>query len=160
MLLIEVIDGTKVFVTAGRGFGGALFDVTGATTPVWEQQGLSSHWHTSVLVDGYVFGSDGNHSEGAGRSRTSLRRLDWKTGEIKWTEPKLGFNGLIAIGRKPLADRDGGSGLADARSDGYTKLGSAHVIAGRAFAAPAFANERCSCATSRVMLCVSTSGAK
>jgi hypothetical protein len=36
MLLIEVIDGTKVFATAGRGFGGALFDVTGATTPVWE----------------------------------------------------------------------------------------------------------------------------
>jgi hypothetical protein len=30
-----VVDGTKVFVTAGRGFGGALFDI-------WEQEGLSS----------------------------------------------------------------------------------------------------------------------
>ncbi len=43
-----VIDGTKVFVTAGRAFGGALFDVTGDTKPLWEQEGLSSHWHTSV----------------------------------------------------------------------------------------------------------------
>ena len=97
-----VVDGTKVFVTAGRGFGGALFDVTGATTPLWEQEGLSSHWHTSVLLNGFLFGPDGNNSEGAGRSPTSLRCLDWKTGEIKWTEPKLGFNGLIAVGGKLL----------------------------------------------------------
>jgi outer membrane protein assembly factor BamB len=136
-----VIDGTKVFVTAGRGFGGALFDVTGATTPVWEQQGLSSHWHTSVLVDGYLFGPDGNNSEGAGRSPTSLRCLDWKTGEIKWTEPKLGFNGLIAVGRKLLVLTEMGDlVLADARPDGYKEFGSAHVIEGRAFTAPVFAN--------------------
>ena len=35
-----VVEGTKVFVTAGRGFGGALFDVTGEVTPLWEQEGL------------------------------------------------------------------------------------------------------------------------
>jgi outer membrane protein assembly factor BamB len=45
-----VIEGTKVFVTAGRAFGGALFDVSGSDTkPLWKQEGLSSHWHTSVL---------------------------------------------------------------------------------------------------------------
>ena len=98
-----MVDGTKVFVTAGRAFGGALFDVSGnVTTPLWEQVGLSSHWHTSVLLNGYLFGPDGNNSEGAGRSPTSLRCLDWKTGEIKWTEPKLAFNGLIAVGGKLL----------------------------------------------------------
>ena len=97
-----VVDGTKVFVTAGRAFGGALFDVTGATTPLWNQEGLSSHWHTSVLLNGFLYGPDGNNSEGAGRSPTSLRCLDWKTGEIKWTEPKLEFNGLIAVGGKLL----------------------------------------------------------
>ena len=64
-----VVDGTKVFVTAGRAFGGALFDVTGATTPLWEQVGLSSHWHTSVLLNGFLFGPDGNNSEGAARRR-------------------------------------------------------------------------------------------
>ena len=40
---------------------------------------------TSVLVNGFLYGPDGNNSEGAGRSPTSLRCLDWKTGEIKWT---------------------------------------------------------------------------
>ena len=123
-----VIDGTKVFVTAGRGFGGALFDVSGTETkPLWEQEGLSSHWHTSVLVNGFLFGPDGNNSEGAGRSPTSLRCLDWKTGEIKWTEPKLEFNDLV---------------LADASPNGYTELGSAHVIEFRAFTAPVFADGR------------------
>ena len=137
-----VVEGTKVFVTAGRGFGGALFDVSGdTTTPLWEQQGLSSHWHTSVLVNGFLFGPDGNNSEGAGRSPTSLRCLDWKTGEIKWTEPKLGFNGLIAVGGKLLVLTETGDlVLVDASPDGYKELGSAHIIEGRAFTAPAFAN--------------------
>ena len=136
-----VVEGTKVFVTAGRAFGGALFDVSGATTPLWEQEGLSSHWHTSVLLNGYLFGPDGNNSEGAGRSPTSLRCLDWKTGGIKWTEPKLAFNGLIAVGGKLLVLTETGDPvLAEASPEGYKELGSAHVIEGRAFTAPVFAD--------------------
>jgi outer membrane protein assembly factor BamB len=138
-----VVDGTKVFVTAGRAFGGAVFDVTGATAPLWEQVGLSSHWHTSVLVGGFLYGPDGNNSEGAGRSPTSLRCLDWKTGEIKWTESKLGFNGLIAVGGKLLVLTETGDlVLAEASPQRYTELGSTHVIEGRAFTAPSFANGR------------------
>jgi outer membrane protein assembly factor BamB len=138
-----VVDGTKVFVTAGRAFGGALFDVTGATAPLWEQVGLSSHWHTSVLLGGFLFGPDGNNSEGAGRSPTSLRCLEWKTGEIKWTEPKLGFNGLIAVGGKLLVLTENGDlVLVEASPKSYNELGSAHVFEGRAFTAPSFANGR------------------
>jgi outer membrane protein assembly factor BamB len=138
-----VIDGTKVFVTAGRAFGGALFDVTGDTKPLWEQVGLSSHWHSSVLVNGFLYGPDGNNSEGAGRSPTSLRCLDWKSGEIKWTEPKLEFNGLIAVGGRLLVLTEKGDlVLAEASPKGYNELGSAHVIETRAFTAPVFANGR------------------
>ncbi len=138
-----VVDGTKVFVTAGRAFGGAVFDVTGDTAPLWEQVGLSSHWHTSVLVNGFLFGPDGNNSEGAGRSPTSLRCVDWKTGEIKWTEPKLEFNGLIAVGGKLLVLTEMGQlVLVEASPSAYKELGSAHVIEGRAFTAPVFANGR------------------
>src|SRR5918994_61502 len=119
-----VVDGTKVFVTAGRAFGGALFDVTGATTPLWEQEGLSSHWHTSVLLNGYLYGPDGNNSEGAGRSPTSLRCLDRKTGEIKWSEPKLEFNGLISVGGKLLILTETGDLVfVEASPDGYKELG-------------------------------------
>jgi len=138
-----VVDGTKVFVTAGRGFGGALFDVSGDIKPLWEQEGLSSHWHTSVLVNGFLFGPDGNNSEGAGRSPTSLRCVDWKTGEIKWTEPKLEFNGLIAVGGKLLVLTEMGQlVLVEASPAGYRELGSAQVIDGRAFTAPVFADGR------------------
>src|SRR4026208_2358040 len=135
-----VVDGTKVFVTAGRAFGGALFDVTGATTPRWERGGLSSHGHTSVLVNGFLYGPDGNNSEGAGRSPTSLRCLDWKTGEIKWMEPKLGFTGLISVGGKlrVLAEM-GDLVLVEASPEGYKELGLAHIIEGRTFTAPVFA---------------------
>jgi outer membrane protein assembly factor BamB len=138
-----VVDGTKVFVTAGRGFGGSLFDVAGDTKAIWDQEGLSSHWHTSVLVDGFLYGPNGNNSEGAGQSPTSLRCVDWKTGAIKWAEPKLAFNGLIAVGRKLLILTETGNlVLAEASPDGYKELGSAHVIEERAFTAPVYANGR------------------
>ena len=76
-----------------------------------------------------------------GRSPTSLRCLDWKTGEIKWTEPKLAFNGLIAVGGKLLVLTEVGDlVLVEASPDGYKELGSAHVIEGRAFTAPSFAD--------------------
>jgi len=138
-----VIDGTKIFVTAGRGFGGSLFDVTGDTKALWDQEGLSSHWHTSVLVDGFLYGPDGNNSEGAGRSPTSLRCVDWKTGAVKWSEPKLGFNGLIAVGRKLLVLTETGNlVLVEAAPDGYKELGSAQVIEEKSFTAPVYANGR------------------
>jgi outer membrane protein assembly factor BamB len=135
-----VVDGTKVFVTAGRAFGGALFNVAGDTKAIWEQEGLSSHWHTSVLLNGFLYGPNGNNSEGAGASPTSLRCLDWKTGQIKWSEPKLGFNGLIAVGGKLLVLAEVGDlVLAEASPEGYKELGLAHIIEGRAFTAPVIA---------------------
>ena len=53
-----VVDGTKVFVTAGRGFGGAVFDVSGDNTKaLWEQEGLSSHPWVSRDMEGNIFAS-------------------------------------------------------------------------------------------------------
>jgi outer membrane protein assembly factor BamB len=91
-------------------------------------------------LNGFLYGPDGNNSEGAGRSPTSLRCLDWKTGEIKWSEPKLGFNGLISVGGKLLVLTEMGDlVLVEASPDGYKELGLAHIIEGRAFTAPVFA---------------------
>ena len=66
--------------------------------------------------------------------------MDWKTGQIKWSEPKLGFNGLIAAGGKLLVLTETGDlVLAEASPAGYKELGLAHIIEGRAFTAPVFA---------------------
>jgi outer membrane protein assembly factor BamB len=94
-----------------------------------------------VLLNGFLYGPDGNNSEGAGRSPTSLRCVDWKNGEIKWSEPKLGFNGLISVGGKLLVLTETGDlVLAEASPTSYKELGSAHIIEGRAFTAPSFAD--------------------
>jgi outer membrane protein assembly factor BamB len=66
-----------------------------------------------------------------------------KTGEMKWTEPKLEFNGLTAVGGKLLVLTEKGDLVpAEASPAGYKELGSAHVIDARAFTAPVFANGR------------------
>ena len=112
-------------------------------------------------MNGFLFGPDGNNSEGAGRSPTSLRCLDWKTGEIKWTEPKLGFNGLIAVGGKLLVLTEMGDlVLAEASPDGYKELGSAHVIEGQGLHGPCRSPMgRCMRETPRAMSCAWISAA-
>jgi acyl dehydratase len=56
---------------------------------------------------------------------------------------KLEFNGLISVGGKLLILTGMGQlVLAEASPAGYKELGSAQVIEGRAFTAPAFANGR------------------
>jgi outer membrane protein assembly factor BamB len=140
------VVGDRAYTMGNTNDTDTVFSIDVATGKIvwtysWEQVGLSSHWHTGGLVNGYLFGPDGNNSEGAGRSPTSLRCLAWKTGEIKWTEPKLGFNGLIAVGGQLLVLTETGDlVLAEASPRGYKELGSMHVIGGRAFTAPVFAN--------------------
>ena len=115
-------------------FRGPNHDGRSAETISWPKDGPKQLWKINVGI---------GHSEGAGRSPTSLRCLDWKTGEIKWTEPKLEFNGLIAVGGKLLVLTEKGDlVLAEASPNGYKELGSAHVIETRAFTAPVFANGR------------------
>jgi outer membrane protein assembly factor BamB len=67
-------------------------------------------------------------------------KILWKTGQIKWTEPRLAFNGLISVGGTLLVLTETGDlVLVEASPDGYRELGLAHIIEGRAFTAPVFA---------------------
>lgn len=136
-----VVLGTRVFVSAGRRCGGALYNVAGGSEPVWDNGNMNNHWQTCVLWEGHIYGCEGNNAAGAGRSPNSLRCLDWETGQIKWEEKSVGFFGLIVVDGKLLMLTDPGVLIAmEASPAGYKEIGRAQVIDEECFAAPVYAN--------------------
>jgi outer membrane protein assembly factor BamB len=81
-----------LYVTSGYGTGGQMLKLSpdGASVKkVWEQPHLDSQIGATVLVDGIIYGSGHN-----GRGR-GWHGVDWKTGEMKFTERTLGSKGNI-----------------------------------------------------------------
>lgn len=136
-----VVEGTSIFVSAGRRCGGARYDITKGTVPLWDNGNMNNHWQTCVFLDGFLYGCEGNNAAGAGRSPNSLRCLDWETGKIVWENTDLDFFGLIIADGKLVMLTDGGELiLAEASSSGYKEFGRAKVIGEHGFTAPVLAN--------------------
>jgi outer membrane protein assembly factor BamB len=104
-----VIVGDEVFISESYGPGSALLRVkdapaapTGDSTPryevVWQDEdrsrdkALELHWNTAVHHDGHLYASSGQHTGSA-----ELRCIEWKTGAVKWREPRLGRSSLLQV---------------------------------------------------------------
>ncbi len=85
-----VVDG-KILITESYGPGGVLLHVVGGKpVPVWRdanirEQRLSCHWSTPVVVDGFIYGCHGEKP-----SQCELRCIEGASGEIRWSQPRLG----------------------------------------------------------------------
>ena len=78
-------------------------------TPRWQSSKrsrdkiLASHWNTPVFFGDHVYGCDGRHS-----SRSTMRCVDWKTGEVKWKIRLDERGSYISIGDKILVVGESG----------------------------------------------------
>lgn len=136
-----IVEGTNIFVSAGRRSGGARYDISRDTISLWDNKNMNNHWPTCVLWKGYIYGCEGNNAAGAGRSPIALRCLDWETGNIVWEEKNIDFFGLIVVDRKLLMITDSGDLIAaEASPAGYKEIGRAKVLDEHCFPAPVIAN--------------------
>lgn len=136
-----IVEGTNIFVSAGRRSGGARYDISKDTIPVWDNKNMNNHWQTCVLWKGHIYGCEGNNAAGAGRSPIALRCLDWETGNVVWENKEIDFFGLIVADGKLLMITDAGELIAaEASPSGYKELGRAKVLEEHCFPAPVVAN--------------------
>jgi outer membrane protein assembly factor BamB len=88
----------KVFISSGGGYPmdrGALFEITGnEPKEVWENKNMINEFSACVYVDGYLYGSDGNHG-----TLAPFRCIDAKTGDVLW-EKKMKMASLTAADEK------------------------------------------------------------
>jgi len=110
-----------VFAASGYNTGGGQVKLTagptGTTaTETYFTRNMTNHHGGYVLIGDYVYGFDD-------RNR-GLVCLDWKTGDMKWTNPSVGKGSVTAADGMIVARSERGPiALVQASPDGYKELG-------------------------------------
>lgn len=146
-----IISGDKVFISSGYNKGCALVQVAaGKVTKIWQNRNMRNHFNSTVLVGGYLYGVD----------EKQLRCLDFKTGEVKWTEGSIGKGSLMAADGKLIILSDKGKLIiAEASPDGFKKLAEAQILQGKCWTVPVLSGGKIFARSAKGdVVCVDVSG--
>jgi outer membrane protein assembly factor BamB len=138
-----IVSGGQVFVSAGYDHGACVFQPGAVGRTIWENTSLRNHLNTSVLLDGFLYGVDGNvNSLGDG----NLKCLDFATGAEKWSYNGLGGGALMVAGGNLIMLSDKGElVVAPASPQGFHPISRAQVLDAKCWTVPTLANGRIYC---------------
>ena len=153
-----IVVGNEIFISTGYERGCALFEFDGKTlTKRYENKSMCNHMNNCVLIDGHLYGFDGNAHMGR---PTEFVCIEWKTGKEKWRADEgegLGCGSLIAdaAGTMIILTERGELVTANATPEGFKETGREQVLGGRSWTPPAFADGKIYCRNSKGdMVCV------
>jgi outer membrane protein assembly factor BamB len=137
-----IVSGEQVLISSGYNRGSALLTMAeGKPAVVWQNKNLRSQLNPSVLLDGFLYGVDGDTT---GPAR--LRCVEWKTGDARWSDETIGFGSLTAAAGKLIVLSDRGELIiAPASSEKFQPSARAKVLEGKCWTAPVLANGRIYC---------------
>jgi outer membrane protein assembly factor BamB len=137
-----IIQGTTAFISSAYGGGCALVDFSVLPPKeVWKNKNMLNHLNSCVLIDGYLYGVDGQSGQPA-----TFKCLDWKTGEVKWSERGLGLGALMAAdGKLIILGEKGELVIAEASPSGFKALSRAQVLTGKCWTTPVLSQGKIYC---------------
>lgn len=134
-----ILSGTQLFISSGYNKGCALLDLASAQpTEVWRNRAMKNQFNSSVLIDGHLYGSDGDESK-----TSSFKCIEFATGTEKWSEPSIGFSSLTAADDILIIMTAKGELIfAKANPSKFEPLSRTTLLSGRCWTAPVLANSR------------------
>lgn len=132
-----LVIGDRIFITSGYGRGCGMLDLSsGELKLVWENSLIKAHFSSSVCIDGFIYGIDGQT-----KTKGVLRCISAADGTEKWNAP-TGFGSLMAAdGRLIVLGEDGTLYFADASAKKYNELAKTDTGLGPlCWTAPVLAN--------------------
>lgn len=146
------VDGDRVFVSASYRTGGLLLKILpgGGYEELWRSPALSTHWSTSLCLDGCLIGFDGRHEpEGI------LKCVAMESGAVRWQEENLGRGSMIlADGRFIILSERGDLILAAASTRAYREISRLRrVLSAPCWIAPVLASGRLYARDERRLIC-------
>jgi outer membrane protein assembly factor BamB len=129
--------GDKLFISSGYGRGGALVDAARPRLKIlWENDRMKNHFSSSIHLDGYLYGMDGQ-----AKGKSFLRCLSVEDGSEQWSVP-LDHGSLIAAdGQLIVLEENGILHFADATPAQYRERSTFDTGLGRlCWTAPVLAN--------------------
>lgn len=134
-----IVTGNQVFISSGYKRGCTLIEFKGnQAKALWENKNMRNHFANCVLVGDYIYGFDDNAGGG------SLKCIELKTGETKWSQEGLTTGGLMVADGKLVALADKGKlVIAEASPAGFKQLASARILDNKkCWTMPVLANGR------------------
>ncbi len=134
-----IVVGDQVFVSSGYSKGAGMFRLKpGEPEELWKDRKFRTQLNTAVLIDGYLYGPDGDSN-----SKAYFKCLDWKTGKLQWETQELGFASVIASqGKLIVLSPKGDLMVGPASPKGFKAIAKAKVIGGKCWTVPTLANGR------------------
>jgi outer membrane protein assembly factor BamB len=113
-----LILGDKIFISSGYDHGCAMLDFSsGELNVLWENKILKAQFSSSIYIDGYIYGIDGQT-----KTKGALRCISAADGAEQWAAP-LGFGSLMAAdGKLIVLSEPGTLCIAEASPKKYTEL--------------------------------------
>lgn len=133
-----ILSGDSLFISSGYNKGCTLVKLVPGATPekVWENKALKNQLNSSVLIDGYLYGVDGDSN-----SRASLKCVRFADGQEMWNEPSTGFGSVMAAdGRLLVLTAKGELVVVKASPDGFEEISRAQILNGKCWTVPVLAN--------------------
>jgi len=142
---MPIVSGDRIFISSGYGVGCAVLRLgDDGLEQLWRNRKMRNHFNNCVLWKGHIYGIDGNVG------RTSLRCLDFETGEVKWEKPTGRMASLLLADEKLIVLTDPGELIVcKAAPDAYQELSRARVGSKSCWTPPTLAGGRIFCRSHR-----------
>ena len=136
-----IIHDEKIFISTGYQRGCALFQWTkGKLQKLYENKVLSTHMNHAILVDGFLYGFDGNvHMAG----KKDFVCMEFLTGKEKWRISDRGLmvgSLMVAGNRMIVLGQRGELVFAKVNPSQFEELSREQAIGGRCWTMPVLAN--------------------
>jgi len=132
----------KVFISSGYGRGAAVLEFNDSEAKVvWANKDMQNQLNSSILLDGRVFGFDGNEG-----GEVLLKCIEFATGKVLWSFPGLGAGSLMAAdGKLIVLSENGDLLIAPASSTEFNPTAQAKVLDGKCWTVPVLSNKSIYC---------------
>ena len=142
-----IIQDQKMFISSGYDRGCALVDISGSKPSViWENRNMRNHFNSCILINGYLYGFDGNSHRG----RAFLACISFASGEKKWSTGEFGYGSLAAAdGKLIVLGARGQLAVAEASPKGFSPIARTQALGGLCWTPPVLANGHLFCRNSR-----------
>jgi outer membrane protein assembly factor BamB len=136
-----IIQGNRIFISTGYQRGCALFEWKyGKLKKLYENKVISTHMNHAILLDGFLYGFDGNvHMAG----KKDFVCMEFETGKEKWRVSDRGLmvGSLIAAGKRLIIlGQRGELVFAMSNPEKFEEINRYQAIGGRCWTMPVLAN--------------------
>ncbi len=130
-----IIVGDTIFISTGYNIGCALFRLKDSQLEtIYKNKEMRNHFNNSILLDGYLYGFDGNSNLGR---VVQVTCMDHKTGKVMWKQRGYGCGSLMVADDKLLILSDKGTlAIAKATPRQFDEEKSAKILSGRCWTVP------------------------